>query len=68
MSEQSNKVSIFTGASRGIGAAIAERLCRDGFAVVVNYAGIAAAAEEVGRKIEGAGGKASASETSAWAA
>ncbi|TBC86537.1 SDR family oxidoreductase [Rhizobium leguminosarum] len=62
MSEQSNKVAIVTGASRGIGAAIAERLGRDGFAVVVNYAGSAAAAEEVVRKIEGAGGKAVAAQ------
>ncbi|MGO7302216.1 SDR family NAD(P)-dependent oxidoreductase, partial [Rhizobium ruizarguesonis] len=42
--------------------AIAERLGRDGFAVVVNYAGSAAAAEEVVRKIEGAGGKAIAAQ------
>ncbi|BCP53949.1 3-ketoacyl-ACP reductase [Kaistia sp. 32K] len=53
-----NKIAIVTGASRGIGAAIAERLGKDGFTVVVNYAGNAAAAEEVVRKIEQAGGKA----------
>ncbi|HEY0121189.1 MAG TPA: SDR family oxidoreductase [Rhizobium sp.] len=58
MTEQSSKVAIVTGASRGIGAAIAERLGKDGFTVVVNYAGSAAAAEEVVRKIEQAGGKA----------
>ncbi|MGK6315410.1 SDR family oxidoreductase [Neorhizobium sp. DT-125] len=58
MSANQNKVAIVTGASRGIGAAIAERLGGDGFTVVVNYAGNAAAAEEVARKIEGAGGKA----------
>ncbi|MFB9980745.1 SDR family oxidoreductase [Mesorhizobium kowhaii] len=58
MSEQNNKVAIVTGASRGIGAAIAERLGKDGFTVIVNYAGSAAAAEEVVRKIEQAGGKA----------
>jgi 3-oxoacyl-[acyl-carrier protein] reductase len=58
MSEQTQKVAIVTGASRGIGAAIAERLGRDGFLVVVNYAGSASAAEDVVRKIEQAGGKA----------
>lgn len=58
MSEQNNKVAIVTGASRGIGAAIAERLGKDGFTVIVNYAGSASAAEEVVRKIEQAGGKA----------
>ncbi|CAM5774679.1 3-ketoacyl-ACP reductase [Labrys miyagiensis] len=58
MSEHSNKVAIVTGASRGIGAAIAERLGKDGFTVVVNYSGNAAAAEDVARKIEQAGGRA----------
>ena len=58
MTVSTNKIAIVTGASRGIGAAIAERLGKDGFAVIVNYAGNAAAAEEVVRKIEQAGGKA----------
>lgn len=62
MSANQNKVAIVTGASRGIGAAIAERLGRDGFTVVVNYAGNAASAEEVVRKIEQAGGKAVAAQ------
>jgi len=52
------KVAIVTGASRGIGAAIAERLGRDGFTVVVNYAGSADAAEALAQKIEQAGGHA----------
>lgn len=46
-----------TGASGGIGSAVAERLARDGFAVVVHYAGNAAA-EAVVRRIEAAGGRA----------
>ena len=53
-----NKVAIVTGGSRGIGAAIAERLASDGFTVVVNYAGSAGEAEALVAKIEAAGGKA----------
>jgi 3-oxoacyl-[acyl-carrier protein] reductase len=54
----SSTVAIVTGASRGIGRAVAERLGRDGYAVVVNYVGNAAAAADVVAAIEAAGGKA----------
>ena len=58
MSDAKNKVAIVTGASRGIGAAIAERLGRDDFTVIVNYAGNAAMANAVVARIEAAGGSA----------
>jgi len=52
------KIAIVTGASRGIGAAIARRLARDGFTVVINYAGRASEAEQLAGEIEKAGGHA----------
>src|SRR5947209_6271100 len=52
------KTAIITGASRGIGRTIAKRLAKDGFAVVVNYAGNAAAAEEAVAEIRAADGDA----------
>ncbi|MGY8709201.1 SDR family oxidoreductase [Bradyrhizobium sp. 18BD] len=58
MSNANGKVAIVTGGSRGIGAAIAERLAGDGFTVVINYAGGAADAEALAGKIEKAGGRA----------
>ncbi|HUA67683.1 MAG TPA: SDR family oxidoreductase [Candidatus Saccharimonadales bacterium] len=54
------KVALVTGASRGIGRAIAERLGRDGAAVVVNYASNADEASKVVAQIESSGGKACA--------
>ncbi|MFS0518375.1 SDR family oxidoreductase [Nostoc sp. UIC 10607] len=52
------KVAIVTGASRGIGRAIAERLAEDGASVVVNYANNSAKAKEVIAGIEARGGQA----------
>ncbi len=62
MNTQTQKVAIVTGASGGIGAAVAERLGKEGFTVVVNYAGNAASAEAVVAKIEAAGGRAVAAQ------
>ena len=58
MAKTNGKVAVVTGGSRGIGAAIAERLAKDGFTVVINYAGGTAEAEALAGKIEQAGGRA----------
>jgi 3-oxoacyl-[acyl-carrier protein] reductase len=55
-----SSVAIVTGASRGIGAAIAQRLAKEGHAIVVNYAGNADEAAKVVAAITAAGGQAAA--------
>ena len=58
MTQVETKVTIVTGASRGIGAAVAERLAKEGFTVVINYSGDAGPAQALAQKIEAAGGRA----------
>jgi len=58
MSANHNRTAIITGASRGIGVALAKRLAADGFAVVINYANSASAAEELAGELTSQGHKA----------
>jgi len=58
MDKLKGKVAVVTGASKGIGAAIAQALGREGASVVVNYASDKAGAEKVAAKIVAAGSQA----------
>ncbi|CNH86460.1 putative short chain dehydrogenease [Yersinia thracica] len=58
MTNTTQQVAIITGASRGIGAAIAERLAHEGYAVFINYSRADEEAEALVHKIQHAGGNA----------
>jgi 3-oxoacyl-[acyl-carrier protein] reductase len=58
MSTSTKPIALVTGASRGIGASIAEKLAKDGFHVLINYTSNESKAREVQTRIQAEGGKA----------
>ena len=56
MGQLNDKTALVTGASRGIGRAIAVELAREGARVIINYAGNEAAAQETARLVKEVGG------------
>ncbi len=54
----SSRVAIITGGSRGIGAAIAQALAKDGYDIAISYSSSAGAAEDVAQKVRALGRKA----------
>lgn len=57
MSKDDRRVALVTGGSGGIGRFVSLRLAKDGFSVVLNYAGNAEKAEQVANEIRSAGGQ-----------
>ncbi|HEY2032144.1 MAG TPA: SDR family oxidoreductase [Rhizomicrobium sp.] len=58
MSKLSGKIALVTGASRGIGAAAARALAKEGAHIIIHYGTKAAEADALAREIKGLGGKA----------